>query len=168
LGTIESPRSLEELRLTVVARLPRRARWFLGETPWDWDFSRAARPLEPVPDDDAVSWMEVLPEDWRQMLIFGEEDFAEGGGASPFVSVHAQTGAVVGLDVERERSAAFLLNSSLPAFIETFLLLDEGMRANGKVPPALRDRIRAVDPGVFERSEWRFLVDELEDRAVGA
>jgi hypothetical protein len=109
--------------------------------------------------------MEVLPPDWRQMLIFGEEDFAEGGGASPLLTVHAQTGVILGLDVDREQSSVFLLNSSIPAFIETFLLFDNVLKAGGTAPSGLRDRIQAVDPESFERSEWRGLIDDLADGA---
>jgi hypothetical protein len=152
---------IEELRLTLVERLPSHSRWFLDGTPWDWDFSRAARPLQAIPDDDAATWIEVLPQDWRQMLVFGEENFAEGGGAKPFLTVHARTGRVLGLDVERERSAVFLLNTSIPAFIETFVVFDNALRHGGTVPAGLREQIRAVDPESFERSKWRDLIDEL-------
>jgi len=155
----------EELRLTIVRRLPRRARWLFEQTPWDWDFSRAARPLQAVPDDDAAKWMEVLPPDWRQMLIFGEEDFSEGGGASPLLTVHAETGVVFGLDVEREGTAVFLLNSSIPAFIETFLLFDNVLRVGGTAAARFRDHVQAVDPKSFQRSEWRGLIDDLASGA---
>jgi hypothetical protein len=111
--------------------------------------------------------MEVLPEDWRQMLLFAEENFAQGGGASPFVSVHVASGEVFGLDVERERSAAFLMNSSIPAFIDTFLLFDDALGADGAISSTLRDRIRTADPIAYEKSEWRSLVDYLVDLSDG-
>lgn len=50
----------EELRYEIVARLPVRSRWLLHETPWDWDFSRATRSLEPLSDEDAQTLIEVL------------------------------------------------------------------------------------------------------------
>jgi hypothetical protein len=157
-----SPRNLEEARLAIVARLPFRSRWLLRDTPWDWDFSRARRPLQPLADGDAEVWQEVLPPDWRHMFIFGEQDFAEGGGARPFVTVHAQTGEVWGLDVERERSAAFLLNSSIAAFIDSFLVLDDVLRSGAMPRVDLRGRLRAADPVSFENSDWRELVDNRD------
>jgi hypothetical protein len=155
--------NLEELRLAIVSHLPVQSRWLLRETPLDWNFSRATQLLRPLPEEDAERWAKVLPPDWRQMLIFGEQDIAEGGGASPFLCVHAQTGQVFGLDVEREQSAAFLLNSTVPAFVNTFLLIDSALRAGDRLPSDMRDRIRAADPGVFEESDWKEMVDYLDE-----
>jgi hypothetical protein len=162
---MEQSRNLEGLRHAIILQLPAHSRWLVRETPVRWDFSRAAQPLQPIPEDDAAEWTEVLPADWRQILIFGEEDVADGGGASPLLGIHAQTAEVLGLDVERERSAVFLPNSSVPAFVETFLILDKALGPGGRWSSDLRDRLHTLDPGAFERSDWRLLVDYLDESA---
>jgi hypothetical protein len=156
----------EELRQEIVVRLPVRSRWLLHDAPWDWDFSRATRSLEPLSDEDAQTLIELLPRDWRQLLIFGEQQFAQHGGASPFVSVHGQTGEVFGLDLEREHAVAFPLNSSISAFIRTFLLFNDALEAGGAMPTDLEELVLAADPVAFEKSEWRDLVDYLSEPMV--
>jgi hypothetical protein len=160
--------NLDELRLEVAGRLPVRVRWLLDETPWDWDFSRARQALQPLSDADAETWMEILPEDWRQLYIFGEEAFAAGGGARPFLGVHIQSGEVYGLDVERDDAAAYFLNSSVPAFIDTFLLFDEVLGKRVAATSRLSDRARAADPKGFDRSEWRDAAEHVEFLSGGA
>jgi len=158
---------IEELRLSIISHLPVRSRWLVRKTPVRWDFSRAAQPLHPLAEDDAAGWKDLLPSDWRQILIFGEEDVADGGGASPILGIHQKTREVLGIDVEREPSAVFLLNSSVPAFVATFLLLEKVLGCGGELPRDLRDRVRNLDPGVFERSEWREWVAYLDEPTDG-
>ena len=165
---MQPPHNLEELRLVIASHLPVHSRWLVRETAVRWDFSRAAEPLRPLSEEDAATWAEVLPPDWRQILIFGEEDVAEGGGASPLLGVHAQTGEVLGIDIERERSAVFHFNSSVSAFVDTFLLFEKALRAGGLSPSDLRDRICSTDLGAFDRSEWRELVEYLDESDDGA
>jgi hypothetical protein len=55
----------------------------------------------------------------------------------------------------------FLLNSSVAAFIETFLLFDQVLGPGGTVPAGLGDRLRVVDAKSFERSEWRALLEYM-------
>jgi hypothetical protein len=105
--------------------------------------------------------------DWRELFIFGEEDFAEGGGASPFVTIQSQTGMVFGLDVERDGDATFLLNSSVSHFIETFRVFDEVLRTGTASPSGLLERVRAADPDAFERSEWRDAAEHVRSSVVG-
>ena len=155
--------NVEELRLLIMSRLPAQSRWLMRETPVRWDFSRATQPLQSLPEDDAAEWKNILPTDWRQIMIFGERDIAEGGGANPFLGIHAQTGEVLGLDVERDRSAVFLLNSSVPAFIDAFLILEKALKVDKQVPRDLKNRLRDLDPDAFDRSEWRELVDYLDE-----
>ena len=50
-----------------------------------------------------------LEPEWSALDLFGEEDYAEGGGASPFLGVHRSSGKIFGLDVERDSSEMFLL-----------------------------------------------------------
>ena len=163
-SSVEIAPDVEALRLTIVERLPVRSRWLLAGASLDWDFSRAAQPLQSLSDADAEKWKEVLPSDWRELFIFGEESYAEGGGAAPLLCVHAETGEVIGLDAERESSSTYLVNSTVPAFIETFLLLDEALRPGAVVPAGLKERIYEADPSGFDGSDWRDLVDFLSQR----
>lgn len=156
--------NLEEQRLSLISQLPTCSMWFVWGTPVRWDFSRAAQPLQHLPEDDAAGWEEILPLDWRQILIFGEQDISDGGGARPFLGLHVHTGEVVGLDIERtHKSVLFVLNSAVSAFINTFLILDNELQAEVLVPRDFSERIRALDPDSFEKSEWKFLVDYLNE-----
>lgn len=157
---------IEDLRAKVAVQLPSRVRWRIAETPWDWDFSRAREALKPISADD-VSQGTALSSDWSELFIFGEEDFAEGGGASPFVTIQSQTGMVFGLDVERDGDATFLLNSSVSHFIETFRVFDEVLRTGIASPSGLLERVRAADPAAFERSEWRDAAEHVRSSVVG-
>lgn len=155
---------IDELRVQLAVQLPPRVRWLVDDTPWDWDFSRARNALKLISADD-VSQYTALAAEWSQLHIFGEEDFA--GGAKPFLTIHAQTGAVCGLDVERDGDAPFLLNSSMSHFIETFRLFDEVLRTGTASPSGLLERVRAADPDAFQKSEWRDAVDYVQSSAVG-
>src|SRR5216117_2705717 len=120
------------VRSQIAAHLPARVRWLVNRSPLDFDFSRSQRPLQPLLASEVNGDLE--PE-WSALDLFGEEDYAEGGGASPFLGVHRSSGQIFGLDVERESSQMFLLNSDDDRFIRTFLLFDEVVRA-GKLPAA--------------------------------
>lgn len=150
-----TPEALEALRLQLVQRLPPRVRWTLDGTPWAWDFSRAREPLRPLSAEESEDWLDVLPRHWSELFVFGEYDFAAGGGASPFITVHSQKGEVHGLDIEREGDVTFLLNSSVSRFIDTILVFDEVLGTRGAPATGLLERVRAADPVVFVRSEWR-------------
>jgi hypothetical protein len=67
-----------------------------------------------------------------------------------------------GLDVERDTSAIYLLNTSVSRFIETFLLLDQVLGQRTASPSGLGARIRELDPEAFARSEWREAVEYIE------
>jgi hypothetical protein len=104
--------------------------------------------------------MEVLPADWQQLFIIGEEHY--DGGASPFIAAHGGTGEVLGLDIERDGTAAYFLNSSVGAFIETFLLFDQVVGSRAAMAAGLTERVRAADPHGYPRSEWRDAVEHVE------
>lgn len=136
----------------VMRGLPVSRRWFVQGTPLDYDFRagrKGPRPLEPGAFDFRVQAK------WLELLIFGEYDYAEGGGANPFLGVRRTDGAVCGLDVERDKAPMFLLNSSLDAFIETFRLLDGYLAKKRVVPPGIEAQLRKIDPKAFGRSDWK-------------
>jgi hypothetical protein len=143
----------------IAARLPVRVRWSILGTPLDYDFSRSRAPLRsPQPSDFTGA---EIPDAWKSLLLFGEERYAEGGGASPYLAVNVDTGEVFGLDVERDGSQLYLLNTDTRCFIRTFEALDAALRVGAVSIGALADELRAADPAAFDRSEWRFLAEHL-------
>ena len=111
---------MESIRQQIVTRLPARVRWLLNGTALDFDFSRSGAPLKPVMPADFNS-ATTIDDNWTSLRIFGEADFAEGGGAHLYLGVHSESGKVLGLDVESEASPMCLLNSDVDRFIQTFL-----------------------------------------------
>jgi hypothetical protein len=150
----------ESIRVRIVTRLPIRVRWLVNGTPLDFDFSRSQSPLRPITASDVVGG--PVEEEWTSLRIFGEEDYGEGGGASPYLGVHSGSGEIFGLDVERETSHMFLLNSDVDRFIQTFLALDQALRLGGPPVAQVGERLKQIDPGAFERSEWRLLSDYVK------
>src|SRR5258708_6735495 len=117
---------IESIRLQIVTRLPIRVRWMVKEVPLDFDFSRSEAPLKPVMPSD-FNTATVIEREWTSLQIFGGYDYAEGGGATPFLGVHSESGAVFGLDAELEASQMFFFNSDVDRFIRTFLALDRAL-----------------------------------------
>ena len=146
----------------LLGRLPRRRRWTFLETPLDWDFSAARRGPEPL--DRAAYDFELKPA-WMELAMFGEYDYAEGGGAHVLVGLRKRDGRVYGLDIERDRGPMFLLNSSLAAFLETFECLDASLGKKRSLPRDIGKGLRAIDPGAYGRSDWkRFVSFVLADQ----
>lgn len=133
---------LENARRRVRSELPRRVRWCICGAPLDFDFSRAERALAPLRESEFSGTIE--PE-WASLFLFGEQDFAEGGGAQPFVGIDRDTGQVWGLDVERESSCLFLYNSDVDAFIRTFSLLDEAFHSGPRPADTLFVQAARID-----------------------
>jgi hypothetical protein len=94
----------------------------------------------------------IIDKQWQTFHLFGEEDVAEGGGARPFLGLGLNDGKVYGLDVERDRSPMFLLNSDIDRFVKTFRPFDI---------PDLPSQAAAIDPDAYAASEWRLLADYL-------
>ena len=133
-------------------RLPLRRRWTCGGTPFDWDFSAKSRALRPL--DSRVYQVPLKPA-WRTLLIFGEYDYAEGGGTNPFIGARSTDGMIWGLDPERDRKPMFLLNSTLDAFVDTFQALDAYLGAKQPLPADIDRTLRAIDKSAFGRSDWK-------------
>lgn len=147
-------------RTTIAERLPLRATWIVAGTTLVYDFSRAQRPLAPLPPE-AVSEPD---EGWKAaragLLIFGEYDYAEGGGAKPWLGIRQEDGAVFELDGEREEQTSFL-NSSLEQFIATFEALHPFLSAGEALPPAIETTLRDLD-SQYSASQWQGLVSFLQ------
>jgi hypothetical protein len=145
------------VRSELVAGLPEGARWTIRGVPLDFDYSDARRGLRKPTADEVPEGDEP---DWPDLLVFGRYDYAEGGGAAPWIAVRIADGAVCGLDVERE-DPYFLFNSSVERFIKTFALLDQYLRRGQALPADIEGRVRSIDPEAYLGSEWRFLIEHL-------
>ena len=149
---------LEYVRAQVAAHLPHHVRWNVDETTVDYDFSRARAPLRVLTEDEILGGID---KQWQTLYLFGEEDVSEGGGSRPFLGVELNEGKVYGLDVERDRSPMFLLNSDIDRFVKTFRLFDETIRYRTIHIPDLPSLAAAIDPDAYLASEWRLLADCL-------
>lgn len=149
------------LQATILARLPSKVRWTLNDVPMDYDFSAASRGLRPL----SASALNCKPKaTWLELLIFGEYDYAEGGGANPFLGVHRETGVVYGLDVERAQPV-FLLNSSIDRFVDTFLYLSRYWGAGQDLPDDADSILRQLDPDAYPTSDWKALAAYVREEA---
>jgi hypothetical protein len=151
----------EAILAAIGARLPRRARWLLAGTPLDFDFSRERYRLRRVTCNDVVGG--PVPEEWSDCRLIGSFDYAEGGGASPWIAIRESDGFVCGLDIERDGETTFILNSSLERFISTFNLLDPYLRAGRELPRDITSQVKVLDPDAFPLSDWRELIELAAD-----
>jgi hypothetical protein len=149
----------EAIRQAIIARLPMRVRWSLAGVPLATDFSRCQAPLRTIEPTDIVG--RDTQGSWGDLFLFGDQDYADGGGARPFLAVHRHTGEIVGFDVERESSQIYLLNSTVDAFIQTFEQLNELFRSERAIVSRLSDVLMEIDPQAFPKSDWRELIDEI-------
>jgi hypothetical protein len=151
---------LEAIQSAIVQALPVHAHWSINNTPLDFDFPAGHKGLRPLPHDI----IQQTEKEWFDLLIFGEYDYAEGGGASPWLGIRKTDGAVYGLDVERE-NPMFLLNSSIERFIHTFEVLNQYLAQGKQLPSSVEAVVRAIDPEVYPVSDWRSLVDCMKEGA---
>src|SRR5262252_7044893 len=105
---------MESARAQLASSLPVYARWSVRGDALDFDFSRSNAPLRNLTHGD----LGCCPGDeMRSLYIFGEEHFADGGGATSFLAIHGTMGTVLGIDPERDTSQLYFLNSNVHAFI---------------------------------------------------
>jgi hypothetical protein len=151
---------VERMRATLQKGLPVRARWLLHGEPLAFDFSCATRPLRHLAESELVVGS-VRPE-WAALLVFGESDFADRGGAQPLLCVAEDTGRVYGLDVERDGAPLYLFNSDVDRFVATFALFDGALRRGAPTLDALDAQAEAIDPDAYRESDWPSLVEHLK------
>jgi len=149
---------LQSLQSTIVTRLPRCARWLIAEVTLDFDFSAAREGLSAIRPDDAVGPRDL--QQWVVLRIFGECNFAAGGGARPWLCIRMDDGAVVELDIEHDNPVR-MVNSSLERFIEAFNLVNRHLGEGLQLPADIDPRLRAIDPTVYDASYWRPLLEYL-------
>lgn len=142
--------------------LPVRERWAIGGVPLDFAFTVGRHGLRRLPEDV----LEAGEPAWSDLLAFGEQDFAEGGGARPWLCVRQRDGSVCGFDPEREQPI-FPLNSSVERFVETFRLLDGFLGRGVPLPPGCEGQLWAIDPETYPNSDWRLLVEYLRGDEPG-
>ena len=150
---------IEAARRYIAAKLPLSVRWYVHDTPWDWNFVRVESPLGHLEEKDLNFW--PCPSNWRELYLFGEEDYAEGGGASAWVGIEPERGIIYGLDPERDQEAIFLRNSSIERFVSTFVSFDKFLRDPNQYNHEIVTEIRALDQEAYDASDWRLLAEEL-------
>jgi hypothetical protein len=136
-----------------LASLPIQSRWMFDGTPLDFKFTVARDGLQPLPEDV----LGFNDGSWSDLLVFGEDDYAEGGGARTLLCVREGDGSVYGLDLERD-IPLFPLNSSAASYAATFRLLDQHLAHSKPLPPDCENQIRAIDPQLPPDSDWLLLI----------
>jgi hypothetical protein len=135
----------------------------INGTPLDFEFPVARTGLRRLPEDVLESSDTASSE----LLVFGEQDFAKGGGASAWLCVRECDGSVNGFDPEREEPV-FLLNSAIDRFVATFRLLNDHLATSKRLPQNCDSRLRVIDPEAYPNSEWQLLVECLRSQGPGA
>jgi hypothetical protein len=155
----------QAIQRAIIARLPLKARWEIGGVPADYNFSAAQRGLRTPSAED---FCYDPGDEWLDLMIFGDVDYSEGGGAHPYLCVRIGDGMVVCLDVERldakgRGEAVSTLNSSIEAFIETWSYLNMYLGQGMPLPPDADLRLQLIDPEEYPQSDWRMLVNFLTE-----
>jgi hypothetical protein len=151
---------LDDARQTIVDELPVSSSWSVLGTPFRHDFSAARETLVPLREHiDA----EDFDDAWEPLVVFGTSDFADAGGATPWLALHRVSGAVVGIDLERDGDPLFVLNSGLQQFIETFTYLDRFLGNEQPLPPNAEATLQRIDPDAYDDSDWKQLLEYLRD-----
>jgi hypothetical protein len=100
-----------------------------------------------------AEWKCDLVEQASDFIVFGDWDYAEGGGDTVFLIVRRNDGSVFGVDGGRDVPFS-LLNTSLQSFINTFCLLDEYFAHSQPIPADLDSSARDLDPTAYPESRW--------------
>jgi hypothetical protein len=140
----------ESVRNRIINELPKYTRWFIGEVPLDFAFKRAQTILSPLTDDEINGTLEA---EWATLYLFGDADYAEGGGAHTFIGIDVLSGLVKGLDVESEEPL-FIINTNIDAFIKTFCLLNAAFQQSATPLEHYAKDVQQIDPKAFDNSWW--------------
>lgn len=150
---------LDAAKQAIVEGLPVRTCWIVGSQPLRYDFSQGRERLRPVIEEVEERW---ILDAWRSLVIFGRSDYADGGGATPWLTLDRTTGAVMGLDLERDTKPVYLINSSLPQFVATFGYLNRFLPSGLRLPEDADDVVRAIDDAAYSTGEWRLLLEQTQ------
>ena len=155
-----TPKDVQEF---VVSSLPAKARWLIDGTTLDFDFTLSRSDLCPLPDGRVPSYEDDPAND---LLIFGLQDFADGGGAQPWLCLRKADGWICGFDADCDDDPIFILNSSIQRFVETFLFLNQYLQQNKSLPSDSEKRLSEIDPDANATSNWTLLVDHLSHAEI--
>jgi len=148
---------VQHARTLIEQNLPLKVTWQITGMSICVDFSRCRDLLKPLQKTDTNSKIE---DEWKALYLFGEEDYADGGGAHPWLGVNEDTGKIYGLDIQRTEPIYFL-NTDVEKYIKTFLLFDNVVRQGQSSIEELSKSSRKLDPA-FTKSDWRLLADYLQ------
>jgi len=151
--------NLDNIRKKIVDELPSKIRWYIEGEPLDFDFSWAQFKLDPV----SKSFMScTIEEEWNNLFVIGDQDYSEGGGATPAITVNSNTGEIFGFDVERSKeNIIFFINTDIDKYIESFNLFDEVLRAKNIHKSKLENKLRKIDPNGYDKSDWLLLAKHI-------
>lgn len=153
---------LEQIRQQLASGLPKSARWIVHRTPIAFTFWTEKLPRQLEPSDFRNTWEPT----WSKLLLFGEANHADGGGARPYLCVHEDTGRVYDLDVEDDLDSVCLYNSDVERFISCFTLFDRVIRQGEESLDQLAAMAASADPEAFPTTHWRKLLEYLRAGSV--
>ena len=147
---------IEPVRAELVDALPLAVKWPMGDAELDFDFSRSRRALCTMGRSEINFELDA---EWADLYLFGEMNFAEGGGSRTLLAVHVESLEILGLDVERPSSILFF-STSARAFVRTFDLFCHVLRLGADLDK-LQVQAQMIDPTGFSKSQWKLLAEHL-------
>ena len=157
---------LDKIAEKVVTELPLKTQWQINDVPLIFDFAWARNKLEPI----SRSFLSCkIEEAWETLYVFGDQDYAESGGAKAAITVDSKTGTIFGFDLERTNdNIIFFINSDIDKYIESFKLFDTVLRNNETSKGQLEKELQEIDPKGYQRSDWVPLAKHISDISTGA
>lgn len=158
-----NPRLLEP----ELARLPSKTRWDYKVVIEDMTFWREFRRVDEAAaascNADSLAGVISALGECREWLAFGDFDY--DGAAFGWYCLRPEDGSIWGVCVDWTRVSQFQ-NSSLEAFIRTFLILDALVSKDAEVPANLGASLERVDSESYPQSYWKKMVEYLFDETV--
>lgn len=143
--------SIEKL---IATRLPASARWPFE----DWGDEEFNFFPKGMPGN------RYLPTAWfykefqvSDYFVFGDLDFADGGGACYWLCIDKQDESICAFDVSLDQGR-MTFNSSLAQFVQSFHVLDRYLCKGEQPPQDCEAQLRAIDP-VYSDSRWKMFLD---------
>jgi hypothetical protein len=129
--------------------------------PLDFDFTWAQFKLDAISNSFISCKIE---EDWKTLYVFGVQDYAEDGGATPAITVDSETGNIFGFDAERSKNnIIYFINTDIDKYIASFQLFDNVLRTKITSKRQLEKELKEIDPEGYEKSDWKLLAKHLHE-----